>query len=241
MDPSTTTSLTTRPSVVCDNVNFVGKKCVLGAEVGTDCVVDSDCVGGGAGSCQGQCFCPTGGGDPQGPNSCNSACRGGANDYGPCVVDSECPGGFCQQASCRAAADVCLTGTAVGAACAAATDCPGGGICGDDDSTGEGFCPSGPPVGRCSFTTSKFCTVDSQCRRSGSCPFCLSDDSETCRIAPANCFPNEGYTRIGSAGVTDAVQVAHFCTPPSGSVAVNGYGWPGPGALEQPVTRVTVP
>jgi len=237
-NPSTTGSLTTLPSFTCNAAGFGASKCVAGTDTGKTCVVDSDCAGGGAGSCRGQCFCPAVGGRPEQPNECASACRGGTNDYLPCSADSQCPGGFCQSSACRPAAGVCMGGT-VGVACLADSDCGIGGTCGDDDSSGEGFCPAGPSIGLCSFTTWKGCTTDADCRRSGSCPECLSDDSETCVFKNRDCFVSEGYTRIGVPGVPEHTAVAHFCIPASSSAAVNATaGLPGPGALEQPTTIV---
>jgi len=239
-NPSTTGTLTTTPSIVCNAPGFGTKKCIAGTDTGKTCVVDTDCAGGGAGSCQGQCFCAGVGGTSQTPNDCLSACRGGSEDYQPCPGgDSDCPGGFCQSSSCRPAAGVCTGGNTIGAACLADTDCPGGGTCGDTDSSGEGFCPGGPPIGLCSFTSWKGCTLDSECRPSGSCPQCKSDNTETCAFKNKDCFVSEGYTRIGVPGVPDRTAVAHYCIPASSSSAVNNTaGLPGPGALEQPTTIV---
>jgi len=52
---------------------------------------------------------------------------------------------------------------------------------------------------------------------------------------------NEGYTRVGVPGTAARVQVAHYCVPPSDFGPANGPGYPGPGAVEAPVTVVTVP
>ena len=236
-NPATTGTRTLTPSVACDAFGFGALKCIAGADTGRTCTVDSDCAGGGVGSCQPQCFCPTVGGTPAKPNDCFAACRGGTSDYQACSADSQCPGGFCQPASCRAAAGVCVSGTAVGAACGADSDCAGGGQCGDDDSSDEGFCPAGPAQGLCSFTTPKGCTTNAECRPSGSCPFCLADDSEVCVFRKKDCFPNEGITRTGMPGVPDRVGVAIYCIPDAGNSAVNNTaGLPGPGALSQPAT-----
>jgi hypothetical protein len=239
-NPATTGTLTTQPSVECDTFGFTDNKCVAGSEIGTTCIADSDCAGGGAGSCREQCFCPTLGGLPEQPNPCFSACRGGSNDYAACSADSECPGGFCQTSSCRAANGVCISGTGIGDPCLADTDCPGSGKCGDDDSSDEGFCPAGPVNGLCSFTNIKGCLADSDCYRpvdGGACTFCLPGAVETCVFGNRNCFVNEAIVRTGQIGTPDRVGVSHYCIPESGSAAVDSVaGLPGPGALSQPAT-----
>ena len=238
LNPSTTGTITTLPSVTCSAPGFNVNKCILGAEIGKVCAADSECPGGGAGSCVPQCFCPHESGAQQKPNDCLSACHGGINDYGPCATDSECPGGLCESASCRSASGVCTGGSLIGTACSADSDCVDG-PCGDDDSSGEGFCPGGPIVGLCSTTTFQTCVDDAGCRPSGGCPLCEPDDSEVCAFKAQDCFPSVGYTRIGTAGVPDRVDVAHFCLPGSGSPALDAVqGLPGPGALEQPTTTI---
>jgi hypothetical protein len=90
-NPTTTGTLTTTPSFACNaGGSSVLSKCITGSEVGSVCSADSDCAGGGAGSCQGQCFCPPLGGTPERGNDCFEACRGGSNDYAPCGADSDC-------------------------------------------------------------------------------------------------------------------------------------------------------
>lgn len=238
LNPLTTGTQTTLPSVPCNAPGFAGNKCLSGTEVGKACGADSDCAGGGVGSCAPQCFCTGGGGTVQKPNDCFPACHGGGNDYEPCAVDTDCPGGVCETASCRIATGVCTGGSSIGTSCSADSDCSGG-PCGDADSSGEGFCPAGPIVGHCSATTFQDCFDDTDCRPSGSCPFCQSDDSEVCAFRATNCFPSAGYTRIGQSGVPDRVEVAHFCLPPTGNASVDALrGLPGPGALEQPTSLV---
>ena len=233
-DPRTTGTATLLPSFTCTAPGFAGNKCILGPDTGDDCVVDSDCAGAAVGSCTGQCFCPAGIGLATAPNACNSACRGGTNDYASCAADSDCPGGFCQDASCRLAQLVCVGGTNNGDACAADTDCSGGN-CGDLDSTQEGFCPNGPFDSICSITTFKQCAgSDLNCRPSsvgGTCEFC--EETEVCITRPKQCFLNEGIVRMGSPGNPTRSRAAAFCIPGSGNASVDaGGGFPGPGTTE---------
>jgi len=236
-DPRRTGPVTLLPSFTCTAPGFEGDQCIAGSETGRACEVDSDCPGGGSGSCRGQCFCPADGGQPTAPNACLAACRGGANDYLTCTGDTDCPGGFCQEASCRLALDVCITGATLGASCAADSDCSGG-LCGDDDSTQEGFCPAGPLDGRCNLTTIKQCTINLECRpasQGGSCSFC--EESEECLFTNRDCFVNEGISRAGFPGVPNRARAAAFCIPNSGQPLIDaGGGFPGPGATEGPET-----
>jgi hypothetical protein len=214
LDPFTSATVVKQPSVMCDAPGFGGRVCIAGADTGAACSADSECVGGGAGSCAFQCFCPTGGGLPEQPNRCFAACRGGTDDMLPCSADSDCPGGLCQQASCR------LNPA-------------------DTDSAAEGFCPAGPVTLSCSTTVIQGCVTDAECRRPA-CPFCLADNSETCVAKESQCFLNEGIVRVGSAGVPDAVGAGTFCVTPTASVVPNvTYGLPGPGALTQSLTVET--
>jgi hypothetical protein len=212
-DPFTSATVVTNPSITCDALGFGGRVCIAGAETGAACSADSEC-GGGGGSCAFQCFCPTGGGQVEKPNSCFAACRGGADDMLPCGTDSDCPGGLCQEASCR------LNPA-------------------DTDSAEEGFCPAGPFILSCSTTVIQGCVGNAECHRPA-CPFCLADNSETCVAKAAECFLNEGIVRVGSAGVPDAVGAATFCVTKTNAPSVNTVsGLPGPGALTQPFTMET--
>ncbi len=236
-DPRRTGPVALLPSFTCTATGFEGDKCIAGSETGRACEVDSDCPGGGSGSCRGQCVCPADAGPPTSPNACLEACRGGVNDYLSCAADSDCPGGFCQEASCRLALDVCISGAALGESCAMDSDCPGG-VCGDTDSTQEGFCPAGPLDGRCNLTTIKQCATDFECRPAsvgGSCSFC--EESEVCQFINRDCFVNEGITRTGFPGVPNRARASVFCIPSSGSILIDaGGGFPGPGATEGPET-----
>jgi len=244
-NPSTSGTTSNPPDTNCLTFGFNTKKCILGADTGNDCVVDTDCAGAAAGSCAHQCPCPATGGLAAQPNLCNSACRGGANDYMSCGADTDCPGGFCQGASCRAVSGLCRDGANTGSACGADSDCPGG-TCGDNDSSDEGFCPTGPLEGKCSTSFFIPCVTDGDCKFTPGlgggldCPECLQNDSETCVFTNPDCYPNEGAVRTGSAGVPLRVGVAQYCIPASGSGAVDSVaGLPGPGALSQPA--ITTP
>jgi len=230
-DPRTTGTALLPPSFTCSAFGFTGNACILGADTGKTCVVDTDCSGGGAGSCTGQCFCAAIGGVPTQPNACLSACRGGTNDYMDCAADTDCPGGgFCQPASCRHALGVCVAGSNNAGACAADSDCPDG-TCGDMDTLQEGFCPQGPFDGICDVTSIKQCFSDLDCRPSsvgGSCEFC--QETELCVTRPRQCFVNEGIVRQGAAGNPTRTRAAAFCIPAASITAVNtGGGFPGPG------------
>ncbi len=232
-DPRTTSSVSMVPSFSCSALGFMGNACVAGTATGQDCTVDTDCPGGGVGSCRGQCFCAAGGALLTQPNACLSACRGGTSDYMMCAADTDCPGGFCQAASCRAAMDVCVGGAALGATCGADSDCPGG-ACGDDSSTQEGFCPAGPTDGNCSITGVKQCANDLHCRPpsvGGTCSFC--QETETCEITNRECYVNEMITRTGYPGLPVRGRASLFCIPSSGNPLIDGGGgFPGPGATE---------
>jgi len=232
-DPRTTGPVSMVPSFPCTALGFTGNACVAGTTTGQACVVDTDCPGGGVGSCRGQCFCEAGGAVATQPNACLSACRGGANDYLMCSVPSDCPGGFCQDASCRSAIDVCVGGASQGASCGADSDCAGG-TCGDDVSSQEGFCPNGPLDGNCSVSTIKQCTNDLDCRPAsvgGICSFC--GETEICEITPRDCYVNEMITREGYPGLPVRGRASIFCIPSSGNALIDfGGGFPGPGATE---------
>ncbi len=233
-DPRTTGTTTLLPSFPCNAPGFGTKVCIAGADTGKGCGVDTDCSGGGAGSCANQCFCPAIGGLAEQPNACLSACRGGTNEYTACTADSDCTGGgFCQPASCRHALGVCVAGSNHAGACAADSDCPDG-SCGDFDSTQEGFCPGGPFDGVCDQTSFKQCFSDLDCRPSsvgGSCEFC--QETELCVTRPRQCFVNEGISRSGSAGLPTRTRASAFCIPAASISAVNsGGGFPGPGPTE---------
>jgi hypothetical protein len=208
-DPRTTDAILLKPSFACTAPGFGGRVCIAGSETGKACLVDSECTGGGAGSCSLQCFCPsTGPIVAQKPNDCQAACRNGANDLLPCLADSECPGGFCQTAACRLDPS-------------------------DTDSSQEGYCPGGPFDNRCSVTTIKSCSSNADCRPSGSCAFCEADNTETCISGFRQCFINEGITRTGAPGLPTRERASIFCIPGSGNSSVdNGGGFIGPGTTE---------
>ena len=195
------------PSYACNHPAFGARACLLGAAstIGSPCSSDSDCLGGGPGSCGFQCFCPSVGGASQRPNACDPACVAGESDAQPCAADSDCPGGFCHAADCRADP-------------------------GDTDSTQEGRCTTGPLDGRCSITTTQSCVVDGHCQP----PACAScTTGETCVLQLQQCFVNAGISRSGVAGdPTDTRMVAAFCVPPTGEAPINNaLGLPGPSAI----------
>ena len=263
-NPSTSGSTSNPPDTNCLTFGFNTKKCILGADTGKDCIVDTDCAGAAVGSCAHQCPCPATGGLPAQPNGCNAACRGGTNDYESCTGDTDCGGGgFCQPNSCRAVNGLCRDGTNVGGACAADSDCPAG-TCGDPDSSDEGFCPAGPTQGRCTTSTFVPCNTNDDCLHlcaggpnvgdpclatsdcpgstcTGGCPECLKNNTETCVATNRDCYPNEGAVRTGVPGIPSRVGVAQYCIPNSGAPSVDSVaGLPGPGALSQPAITTPV-
>ncbi len=211
-DPATTGTTTllpgTLPDTECDSARFATNTCVGGTNAGRSCTAAPDCPGG---SCNEQCFCPTGGGQAQQPNACNDACVGGANDMLPCGTDAQCPGGFCQAGSCR-----------VNPA--------------DGDSVQEGFCPAGPTSGSCSITRYKACTSNGDCQ-GANCTFC--QPGETCVTKFRECFVNGGIVRTGAPGVPNKTNATIFCIAPTLSAAINAVaGLPGPGAITNPATSI---
>ncbi len=239
-NPAVTGTTTLLPSFTCTAPGFGGNACRAGTNTGQLCAADSECIGGGAGSCTGQCFCPTGPpSTPQAPNACHSACVGGANDSLICTGDPQCPGGFCHFGDCRASTnpDVCVGGTNNAAACGAESDCPGG-QCGDFTSTQEGFCASGPIDQLCSVSNYRQCFNDLQCRPSsvgGSCEAC--GETETCVASVRQCFVNSGITRQGTPGPVNRSTAGIFCIPGTGNNAIDGVGgFTGPGTSVQPMT-----
>jgi hypothetical protein len=229
------------PSFLCDAPGFGGspgtaddRECIAGSDKGKPCLADSNCTGGGLGSCSYRCFCPVGG-TAQKPNACNSACVGGSNDAGPCGADSNCPGGFCHPADCRQATnpDVCVGGGNNADPCGADSDCPGG-TCGDFTSEQEGFCTTGPIELLCSGNTFRACTTDADCQPP-TCAFC--DPGETCVSRPRQCYVNTGIIRTGTPGPVDRVTAAIFCIPGSGNTSIDvAGGFTGPGSSVQPMT-----
>ncbi len=148
------------------------------------------------------------------PNGCDDpACVGGGNDAAPCDTDADCPGGFCHPADCRV--DPL-----------------------DHDSNQEGAC---------TITTDKFCVLtpnwacknDGECQPSAACPFCTAGD--TCQARPRACFVNSGIVRIGSPGTPNRDTAAIYCVPGNGGAIDTSAGFPGPGALIQHETVITVP
>ena len=234
-DKAVTGTASLLPSFTCTAPGFGSNACVAGSNTGATCGADSDCTGGGAGSCRGQCFCPTGPPTtPQAPNACNAACVGGANDALGCTAPSDCPGGFCHSGDCRLASTlVCVGGSSNTDPCTADSDCPGG-TCGDFTSTQEGYCPAGPINGLCSLSEFRGCASEAECKPP-MCTFC--DPSETCVFRPKQCFVNSGITRVGTPGPVDRVTAAIFCIPGTGnpSIDVTG-GFTGPGTSVQPMT-----
>jgi hypothetical protein len=174
----------------------------------------ADCVDDSecpGGTCSFQCFCPNGGSIRQRPNGCDPACVGGPNDAAPCSDDTHCPGGFCHRADCRPD----LTAPA-------------------HLHPHEGSCTT-TSAGRCSQSRNR-CSLDTDCQP----PLCSScQPHEICVIAPKDCFPNSGITRVGVPDPSNPVLASVFCIPPTGYTPVNAVaGSPGPGALRQPTTLV---
>jgi hypothetical protein len=232
------------PSFLCDAPGFGGspgtaddKECILGSDTGKPCTADSQCTGGGTGSCAFRCFCPVGG-TAQKPNACNAACVGGGSDAAACAANSDCPGGFCHPADCRDATSppVCVGGTNNAKPCSVASDCPSG-ECGDFDSASEGFCTTGPIDSSCSAHTFRGCMNDADCRPP-TCAYC--DVDETCDAHIRQCFVNSGILRIGSATATERTTAAIFCIPGSGSASIDiTGGFTGPGTSDQPMSLLT--
>ncbi len=208
-NPATTGSTSLLPNFECD-FPFQGNKCIGGANEGHACTAASDCP---SGTCNEQCFCPTGGGVQERPNRCNSACRNGANNGLPCSSDAQCPSGFCETSACRYNPA-------------------------DTGSSQEGACVTGPSQGVCSVSTFHNCNNDGECA-GANCPFCVS--GETCVFSPSQCFVSSGITRTGSAGVPNKSTVAIFCIAATGASAVDSVaGLPGPGAITTPTTTEEV-
>jgi len=207
-NPATTGSVQLIPTHECDNFAFASNRCIDGANEGRPCTSGVDCPGG---TCNEQCFCPSGSGRPQQPNACNNACVGGGNDGLLCTNDGQCPSGFCHTADCRVNPL-------------------------DLGSSEEGACQAGPSAGTCSVTKFKSCALDADCQGIN-CPFC--GVGETCVFAKQQCFVNSGINRTGSPGVPDKDTVAIFCIAATSSAAINNTaGIPGPGAITTPTTSV---
>ena len=205
-NPATTGTTTLLPTFECD-FPFQGNKCIGGTVEGKTCTSNADCLGGG--TCNEQCFCPSGGGVQQRPNRCNSACRNGSNNGLPCANDAACPGGFCEVAACRPNPS-------------------------DTDSSNEGACVAGPSDGVCSTTRFKGCSSDVDCQ-AANCSFC--EPGETCEFSPAQCFVSSGIVRSGEAGIPDKKTAAIFCIAGTTSSAINSTaGLPGPGTITTPTT-----
>lgn len=211
-NPATTGTTTLTANIDCTTTGFTNKVCAGGGP-GIEhrpCTTNAEC---GAGTCNEQCFCPSGAFvGTQRPNGCDPACLGGPNDANPCSDDSECPGGgFCHIADCRLNLS-------------------------DTDSSQEGLCTVGPFDGVCSTHTFKTCEIDSDCA-DPECAFC--DLGETCVQVQRNCFVNPTISRSGTPGTPDRVSAAIFCIQGTSSSPVNGTaGLPGPGAITQPATTI---
>lgn len=208
-NPQTTDTVSLAPSIQCTEAAFSGKTCVGGTNEGASCTSASACPGG---TCNYQCFCPTGVGVRQQPNGCDAACVGGGSDAAPCSFDSECPGGFCHLGDCRA-----------------------------DPMAPPGFQPNeggctATVDGRCSTSTYETCSSNADCAPP-SCARCQAN--ETCNIVPKNCYINSGITRSGVVSTTDPVLSAIFCIAGTGQSAVDSTaGLPGPGAIRQTSTVI---
>jgi hypothetical protein len=172
--------------------------------VGSACTAIADCAGGQRGTCLNDDqwtggYCLVTGCDAQNPCAAGSHCGfiDQATNKGSCVadctVDTDCRGaGYACSNGDMAGASECLpsaTGTgAVGAACAALTDCAGGqlGFCFTEatqpdflggycsiDCTDSGMCPAGAAcltVGQQGERVClDSCTSDAQCRNGYSC------------------------------------------------------------------------
>ena len=173
-----------------------------------------------------------------------SRCLGGAADGHLCGSALDCPGGTCgPQCFCsgqprpNACEAACVGGPDDATPCSSDGDCPGG-ICrpgdcradpGDTDSCQEGHCTVGPIDGRC-LSNRASCAADDDCP--------LGD---VCELQPRQCFVNQHIERCGAPGLPARTTAAVGCVPGSGVSAVDAVvGAPGPGALTQVETPVTV-
>ncbi|HEY2386099.1 MAG TPA: hypothetical protein VGK30_03995 [Candidatus Binatia bacterium] len=209
-NPATTQTVSSQPSVQCDNPAFSGKTCDGGTNNGATCTVNSQCPGG---ACTFQCYCPNGGAVHQRPNGCDAACVGGGNDTTSCDADSECPGGFCHQGDCRPDTGAPLILKPNEGACTATLE------------------------GHCSVSAFRTCNADADCQ-APACTSC--HPAETCNIQGKNCFVNSGTTAAGliRTGISDPVNpvsASVFCIAQTNNGSVDATaGLPGPGALIQP-------
>ncbi len=187
---------------------------------------------------------------------CHTCNNGNAE---PCAANADCPdpagpiGPICGGRRC-------LGGPNAGAACAAPSECPGGGFCNrtgepprpdaclddsatpgvadcvDDDGDGSGECVNGPITTTCTAPhAQRSCVGDAECAPG------------TCESASRLCFPsgggvptNTGSGDVRALGAADVpvhdtaspTLASVFCLAPTGSASVNNVaGLPGPGRL----------
>ena len=209
-----------------------------GTKTRTPSVASPSCSATGFGAQK--CFCDT----------CNNV------DAQPCASNADCPPSGGAPGICGGRR--CIGGTNAGALCAAASQCPGGGLClrpGEptrpdacledtsvmgsgacaDAGGDQGVCPEGPVDSNCAAPEQfRGCTVPTQV---ADCPL-----TGTCVTANRRCFLPT-VTRTGTPGPAGGEYAGDFCIAPTGASAVNNVaGLPGLGALILPYTiAVSVP
>ena len=250
LNPSTTGTVTKRPSSPCNAPGFTDNACVGGPNQGRTCADPSQCP---SGVCLPQCFCPSVGGTQQKPNACEPACvggpadaaactllcRGGANDGAPCLVASVCPGGACSgdpdcvacnggvndKKVCTTPTAVCVGGPNAGTTCTVNTDC---GVCSGGPTPGASCESNGDCGGSvCSggANNGDACSVASECP-GGACSagICIGH----CGNCPGGTCDTSGFCHQADCRVnpadTDSSQEG-LCTvgPFNGSCSVSTY------------------
>jgi hypothetical protein len=207
-----------------------GGYCTATCETDEDCPESTACIGlgGGFSGCLVTC-------DPSATErECRMGYGCGASMFLPapiclpgCTDDTDCPmGRSCDPTGGREGAGACIDPSAmIGDACVASSECPAGGSCFREETSGI---PGGTCGGRgCDVETNTGCTGDAQCIPAGFRPLCLdgctSDDD--CTRAGLACVTSTTYPdrRYCGAGCTDDAQCSEgrtchlgtgLCAPP---------------------------